>query len=140
MREPVKLPFKHPKVNAIVCAAFPDAKTKRPVKIEYRTGVRVADYWDGGSRNYFAFVKLDDMASLSSDALPDEVRQKVANPYNLPIADVTIQPGFAVVEHVIFCGKDLGYRVYLSAEDITKHLPEANSLLPNSCLLPELTD
>ena len=43
-------------------------------------------------------------------------RQATGNPYGLAIYDVTLTPGFAVVEHCIFCGKDLGYRIYVSPD------------------------
>lgn len=130
MKEPISLPFKHPKINAIVSAAFPGAKTRRPVRIECRTKYHVADYWDGGSRYYCAFVQLSTMQSVTSDSIPKEARQQEANPFNLPVADVLIQPGYVVVEHIIFCGKDFGYRLYVNADDIPGQLPEATSLIP----------
>lgn len=136
MREPFKLPFSHPVVRRIVCAGFPGAKSRREVKIECHDKMRISDYWDGGSRDYSAFVRLSDMSSLSSEAIPREARQQVANPFHLPIADVIITPNVCIVEHTIFCGKDMGYRIYMNAADIPHHLPEAISLLP----VPELPD
>jgi hypothetical protein len=139
MREPFALPFSHPIVNRIVRTGFPGAKTRRPIKIECRSSYHVSDYWDGGSRSYCAFIQLSTMSGVSSEALPKESRQKIANPFNLPIADITIQPGYAVCEHTIFCGKDLGYRLYLSPGDILSYLPEAKILVP-APEVPELTE
>jgi hypothetical protein len=99
------------------------------------------DFWDGGSRNYCAFVRLPDMSSLSSESIPREERQVQSNPFNLPVADVLIQPGFCVVESVVFCGKPLGYRIYISSDDISSYLPEASTLIPMPPKpeMPELT-
>ena len=129
MREPIKFPFSHPVINRIVKAAYPGARTRRDVKVVCRDSYRVHDFWDGGSRDYAAFVRLSDMSALPSESIPREERQGFSNPYNLPIADVSIQAGFCVVEHVIFCGRDLGYHIYINADGIKAYLPEASNLL-----------
>ena len=130
MREPFSLPLSHPTVRAIVQAGFRSAKSRRPVKIECRTSVHVADYWDGGSRDYTAFVQLSHMNGVSSESIPKSQRQSAGNPFSLAIANVELQPGFAVVKHVIFRGKDLGYRIYVCPTDLVTYLPEAKELLP----------
>lgn len=108
----IEMSFKDERVRRIVCAAFPSAKTRRSVKLEARTTYHCRDYWDGGSRNYCAFVRLSDLHVLSSESVPKGERQQMGNPFNLPIYDVQLEPGFVVVEHTIFCGKDIGYRIY----------------------------
>lgn len=107
-----EMSFKDERVRAIVQAAFPGAKSRRTVKLFARSSHHISDCWDGGSRNYCRFVRLSDLSALSSESVPNSQRQYAANPYNLPIYDVTLQPGFVIVEHCIFCGKDLGYRIY----------------------------
>jgi hypothetical protein len=42
----------------------------------------------------------------------------MGNPFNLPIADIELSGGFAVVEHCIFRGKDLGYRIIVGEGDL----------------------
>jgi len=130
MYKPFSLPLSHPTIRAIVQAGFGSAKSRRPVKIECRTSVHVADYWDGGSRDYCAFVQLSNMCGISSESIPKPSRQSVGNPYHLPIANVELQPGFVAVKHVIFRGKDLGYRIYVCPNDLMTYLPEAKELLP----------
>ena len=127
-----ELAFSHPVVNRIVKAAFPEAKTRRPVKILCRNEYKVADYWDGGSRDYCVFVRLSDMSSHTSESIPRAARQQTGNPFNLPIATVIIQPGFVVVEHSIFRGKDFGYRIMMNDNDIALNLPEVSHLLPTN--------
>ncbi len=136
MKEPVKLAFgKHAKVKAIVQAAYPGVTTRRPVKIECREEYHVSDYWDGGSRDYCAVAKLDDMTFVSYGSVLS--RQEENNGMKLPIGMLPVQPGYAIVEHTIFCGKDMGYTIILNPKDIPIHIPEAASLLPQPTISTE---
>ena len=108
----IELPFKDDRVRRIVQAAFPGAKSRRTVKLTAKTSYHVQDYWDGGSRYYCRFVRLDDLSVLTSESVPRKERQQVGNPFGLPIYDIDLTPGFVVVENAIFCGKDIGYRIY----------------------------
>lgn len=121
----LEVPFSTPEILTIVRAAFPEAASRRTVKVEPRTRVHVSDYWDGGSRTYTAFVRLADMTSVPSGAIPREACQQNHNPLNLTIAEIELAPGFALVEHVIFQGKDLGYRVSLHPSNVTPLLTAA---------------
>lgn len=113
---PIKIPFSDPTIRQIVLAAYPGAKTRRPVGVSVRQSYRVWDFWDGGSRTYTAFVRLSDMSGVTSEALPQAARTTNGNPFGLAISkdDIQLSPGYAVVEHVIFQGKDLGYRIVLA--------------------------
>jgi hypothetical protein len=115
-----ELSFKDSAVRKLVCAAFPGAKTRRPVRVRTAKTYHVADYWDSGSRTYSAFVNLSTGQALTSEALPKIARQVIGNPFNLPIGDIELGSGFAVVEHTIFCGKDLGYRIVVGEDDTGK--------------------
>jgi hypothetical protein len=110
----IEVSFKE--VSKLIQSAFPGAKSRRTVKVAPKAIYHVADYWDGGSRNECRFIQLSSGTVMGSHDIPEALRQKVANPFNLPICDVTLKAGFIVVEHVIFCGKDLGYRIYCSPE------------------------
>lgn len=114
----IEVPFSDPSVNAIIQAAFPGVFSRRTVKVEVRETYRVSDYWSGGSRDEAIFVELSTLKSVSAQSLPPECRQQKNNPYNLAIGEVVISPGYAIVEHVIFQGKDLGYRIYLNRENM----------------------
>lgn len=119
-----EVPVSDAGVRPILLAAFPEAdRARRPVKVEQATSYRVADYWDGGSRNEPRFVQLDGLRVVTSDALPVLARDVAGNAFRLPVATVELRPGFCVVEHVIFCGKDLGFRLYLHAENFAPMLP-----------------
>ena len=87
--------------------------------------VDLRSYWDGGSRDYYALVRFDgavlDMPAQSAfdPAVPS------AGAYNIP-------EGVAVVEHSIFCGKDMGLTIIVPQSRLAAFLPAAAA--------PELTD
>ncbi len=87
------------------------------------------NYWDGGSRSYWALVRLDTGAGTiaPTDHPAFDARSIEGTTYPIP-------PGFCVVEHVIFCGKDLGLRFYVRPSDIAPLLPEPVTDLADSDL------
>lgn len=95
----------------LIRLAFPGAKSRRTVKFDQRKSYHVSDYWDGGSRDECRFINLKTMQVISAQEVPALTE---GNIYNLANGDVELSPGYIVVEHCIFCGKDLGYRVYVS--------------------------
>lgn len=97
--------------SRLIRLAFPGAKSRRPVKIVEKSHYLVRDYWDGGSRDECRFINLKTMQVISAQEVPALTE---GNIYNLANGDVELSPGYIVVEHCIFCGKDLGYRVYVS--------------------------
>ena len=77
-----------------------------------------AGLWDGGSRELYAAVRLEDGATITltgQDAAPWDMARAVR--------EVALRPGFAVRVHVNFCGKDLGLRFYVHTDDAVKLLP-----------------
>lgn len=129
MKEPVKLAFgKHAKVKSIVQAGYPGATTRRPVRVECKEDHHVSDYWDGGSRNYVTVVQFDEMKMVTWAHVLQ--RQEEGNAMGLRIGFLPVSPGYALVEHTIFQGKDMGYTIIMNAKDIPIHIPEAMSLLP----------
>jgi hypothetical protein len=130
MSQSIKIPFSNPTVRQIVLAAYPGAKTRRPVGVSVQKSYGIWDFWDGGSRTYTAFVRLSDMSGVTSEALPQAARTTHGNPFGLAISkeDIQLDPGYAVVEHVIFCGKDIGYRIVLAeGHTLSASLPQLNA-------------
>jgi hypothetical protein len=94
-------------IKRVCRAAFPGYDGR---KFQVAYGVKsmsVRSYWDGGSRSSFVAVNLSTL-------------QTKAAPNSHPIFDhvegvdrVEIPEGFAIVEHIIFCGKDLGLRIHV---------------------------
>lgn len=117
--EEVKL--KRKDIPAIVAAAYPEY-TGQKFRLAFKSTFRMSDYWDGGSRTYVTAVKLEDGKLMMST--PDAVAH---NPFNKQ-AHITfdIPKNVALVEHIFFCGKDLGIRIVVHPDTILlpKLLPE----------------
>lgn len=90
----------------------------RKYKAETRTVVTIpatAGLWDGGSRTEYFVVRMEDGAA-HRDSMHDRYldgRRDIR---------VDLQPGFCVVTHSIFCGKDCGLTVYVHPENMPKLL------------------
>jgi hypothetical protein len=79
----------------------------------------LTSYWDGGSRDYYRVVRLADFAIV-------EVPQNGTPFDGLNFgAESLPAPGFMVVEHSIFCGKDVGLTFHVHPENAAKFLPAA---------------
>lgn len=81
-----------------------------------------AGLWDGGSRDVYRVVRVSDGAEMpASDqhSAPWDAQRRELK--------VDLQPGFAVVEHSIFCGKDAGLTFYVHPQDAAPMLPPAGN-------------
>lgn len=123
MSESVKVSRTDPIVRRIIEATFPDYPGRKVFIVPRTIPLDVRSYWCGGSRSYFTFYDLRDgrtMAMPPQSAFDKEV----------PGADsVTVPENFVCVEHVYFCGKDLGLRIYVNPKNLAALLfpPAANA-------------
>ena len=99
----------NPQVARLLAATFP---TYRGRKIELRiwTGPRrLENYWDGGTRSYWTMI--------------DTATGRIGHPTNdNPFmsdahADFDLPDGWLAIENCIFCGHDLGIRIYARPAD-----------------------
>ena len=107
-----------PRVSKFV-RHFSDYKGRKPVRVRSGKSYHVSDYWSEGSRTYCAFVDANTGEYLAATQVGFEP-QKIANPFGLRIGTLELKPSLAVVENVIFCGKDLGLRIVLHPDDYAK--------------------
>lgn len=105
-------------LRRIASATFPDY-TGRTFKLSVSDApLDCASYWSGGSRSYFRFL------NLSTLAVSDEVPAQSAFDTSVRGLDaVQLPPGFACVEHSIFCGKDTGLTIHIQPENAARLLP-----------------
>ena len=93
-----------------------------------------AGIWGGGSRDTFTFIEIATGRSIPSpcqDTAPwDNRRQEFSG---------TLPAGVAMVEHSIFCGKDMGLTFYLRPENAQKLLPERVELTAHQKIVLEAT-
>ncbi len=100
-------------VATIVEAAYPEY-TGRKFSLVFKERYYMNDYWSGGSRTYVTALKLENgRLGLSS---PDVAAQ---NPFNQKAhVEFDIPKNVMLVEHVFFCGKDLGIRIIIHPDSI----------------------
>lgn len=77
-----------------------------------------AGLWSGGSRDHYSAI---DFANGTTRAIPGQQ----SSPWNEARRDVSvkIEPGFVLVCHSMFCGKDMGLTFYVHPDNATKLLP-----------------
>jgi hypothetical protein len=75
-----------------------------------------AGLWSGGSRSVFTAVDL----VTGNDDAPTLSRYQRSSPFGDVRREITVnlEPGKAIVEHVTFCGKDMGLRFYLHPSNV----------------------
>lgn len=87
-----------------------------------------AGVWGGGSRDTYRFVELSTGRSIASPCQKTAPWDSTRQEFNAPLP-----PGIAMVEHTMFCGKDLGLTFYV-------HPDSAAKLLPDTSATQELTE
>lgn len=82
-----------------------------------------AGLWSGGTRDTYRLVELAtgrEMSAADHSAAPwDDTRKDRL---------IALKPGFTVIRHSIFCGKDMGLHFYVHPDDAVKLLPAPNDL------------
>ncbi len=96
-------------VRPILAVTFPEYRGKK-YRLEYQGKYYPENYWDGGTRSYFKILEKNGQGIKLL-----EPGQSFTNPFlgkaNEPFE---IKSNWAVVEHCIFCGKDIGIRIYVN--------------------------
>ena len=113
----------HTDVKKIAKAAYPNYNGRKfAVKIANHP-LNVSSYWEGGSRDYFVFLRLD---NLQTYEVPP---QSMYDPKIKGTESVKIVPGMLCVKHTYFCGKDLGITIYVHPDNAPNLLPDTNTEL-----------
>jgi hypothetical protein len=109
-------------VKKVALTAYPNYKGRKfSIKVT-NNPIDVRSYWDGGSRNYYTFLRLDNMQIW-------QVPQQ--SMYDMKISGankVQLVPGMICVEHTYFCGKDLGIIIHVHADNAPKRLENNTEL------------
>ena len=82
---------------------------------------RLSSYWDGGSKDYFYFYSPHNQTLLEVHS--NHPMFEPGQPAILKELPVDL----ILIEHSIFCGKDMGLTFYVQAENITQYLPRSNN-------------
>ena len=119
-------------IKKIVTIAYPNYNGKK-IAISDFIPSNLNSYWDGGSRDYFVFYHLDENKAIPVHS-------------NHPYFEAT-QPRLLgqlpdrvlLVQHTIFCGKDLGITIYANKTDLQPMLPNNVSVSSNESIVLEYT-
>jgi hypothetical protein len=130
----VYLTGNEPLVRKIANVAFPNY-TGKAFKLQSAETVDVRSYWDGGSRDYYAFVQLTGEGDSVTVKRGMEVPQQSMFDKQIAGADsvkLDSVPGLVCVRHTYFCGKDMGITIMLHPSMMSQ------AFLPPAA--PEMTD
>jgi hypothetical protein len=117
MTNAIKVSVSDPLIRRIVQVTYPSYRGRKIRIVPQRYAMNCKSYWDGGSRDYFAFVRLDTMQSASMPA------QSAFDKDIRGAESVTLPPGVICVEHSIFCGRDTGITIHVNPENLASMLP-----------------
>ncbi len=104
-----------PEVRAIAAIAFPGYSGKR-FRVEPLSGnMRLDSYWSGGSRDYYCLVNMETRQTIPipENGTPFSNGGQIFTLDNLPL-------NIALCEHSIFCGKDVGVKIYVHPDNLNR--------------------
>lgn len=110
MNTTIKLSKSDKAVRAILAATYPEYRGRK-VTAQIATTYYVENAWGGGSRSYAVAM---DLATGKTAAAAVTVGPTIEIP-----------SGVIIVEHSYFCGKDVGIRIFVRAEDMGRALAGA---------------
>ena len=122
MTEHIKLSATDSMVRRILNATYPNYRGRKISLVPQSYPLNVKSYWEGGSRSYFVFLRLD---TFQQAAMP---AQSAFDAQIQGAEAVTLPENVACVEHCIFCGKDAGIRIHVNPSNVTKLLPTGGAL------------
>ena len=106
-------------IRAILHATYPDYRGRKVRVCVTTDPVDVRSYWQDGSRDYFVMLDLRHMVVL---IVPQNGTPFDGGP--IRPEGVDIPPGYAIVEHSIWCGKDMGIRIHVHPQTMPRFLKE----------------
>ena len=116
--EPVTVKLTRKDCKSLLDRSFP-YYNGRKLSVEVTDRLTLSDTnWGGGTRNSYVFIRED---GAVAPLFPGGVPAPWVNP--VEGETFTIPDNVIVAEHVIFCGKDMGVRFYISSG--CKTLPAA---------------
>ena len=111
--ERIKLSRSAREVKELIAQTYPEYKGRK-IFVEKSDIYHMENYWSGGTKRYAIAIKLATMETMPA---PDIT----TNPYHGEAhVDIAIPDGFAIVEHTIFCGRDIGISVIVNSNTFPK--------------------
>lgn len=109
-------------VPAVILNCYPEYNGQK-FRLLGTDSYTISNYWNEGSRNYCKIV------NLSTGEVQSPVHE-TSNPFlKVSHSSFEIPNNFAVVEHAIISGKDAGLFIYVNQNNLTKLLPNDQSII-----------
>lgn len=120
--------------TAVMRKAYPAYNGRQfKMNIHAAPGMNLNSYWSGGSRDYYRVIELATGRLL-------EVPQNGTVFDNASFDNAAMPaPGYAVVEHTIFSGHDLGLTLHLHQENAAAYLPAAVEMTADEMIVLYMT-
>jgi hypothetical protein len=93
----------------IALACYPEYKGRK-IRVESAEAYNLRDFWEGGTRNFAVAYNL----ITGETRQPTEDAQSPFSYIGQDSKRIPIPGGFAIVEHAIYCGKDIGITIYVN--------------------------
>ena len=122
-------------MKAIVLSAFPNYRKRTAWLSTFHREMNINSYWDGGSKDEYAIVRLDTMArvpmpsvghpffEVSGRGIGAGEDQYVTVDRVGNVCLKALPEGYAIVRSGTFCGKPATAHVHVNAEDLARLLP-----------------
>ena len=129
-------------VSRLCALAFPGWRGQ---KVQLRPVERVqlhGMFWDGGSRSQYVAIDLETLRVCDIGAVAPRSKNppQFGGPVEAPVIPFSgANANLAVVEHVIFCGRDMGLRIYASPARLTPLLPASADLSADERVVLDVT-
>ncbi len=121
-----------PEIKAMAAKAFPEYNGRKFKLDNSGRPVNMTSHWDGGSRDTFVVMEL-------STGKLKPIPQNGTMFDRVSVGDTVVPPGFMIVEHTIFCGKDLGITFHVDPDTAMAMLPAPVALCDSERLVLRLT-
>lgn len=105
-------------IKQIAKLAYPDYNGSKFYLEAQKHPLDLRSSWQDGSRDYFRFVRLADLAVSAEVPAQSGYDRPVSG-----LAEFMVPEGFVVVRHVFFCGHDCGLSVIANPKNMAKLLP-----------------
>lgn len=120
-----------PELETVRRATFPAYNGKK-FKLSTNVPSELNSYWDGGSRDFFAFYDL-----ITGRAL--DVHSNHPMFEGMPRNLAELPSGVILVMHTISCGHNLGLTFFVRADNLTAYLPPAVELTDDEKIVLKYT-
>jgi hypothetical protein len=103
-------------IKKLINNTFPEYRGRK-IRVDNRIPKSLDSYWDGGSKSSFVFYNI-----MTGETVPVHTNHPMFEAGMPRDLDVELPAHVCIVEHVIFCGKDIGIYIHVNVPEAPKAL------------------